>query len=374
MAGLEPVLAEELQTLGATEIYPGKRAVFFEGDLELLYRANYCLRTALRILVPIRECKARNEDDLYRQISAIDWSQYLGPNDTLAVDAVTNSEVFRHSKYVALKTKDAIVDQFRRLTGVRPDVDVTNPHLRINVHVGHTEVTVALDSSGDSLHKRGYRLDSVEAPINEVLAAGMILLSGWRGEVPFLDPMCGSGTLAIEAALLAHGIPPQQLRQQFGFMRWKNFDRALWATVRQEAPGPAPEVAPLIFASDKDFQAVKIANLNAIAAGLEGKVKIERARFETLTPPPAPGLLMMNPPYDQRLELQFIEDFYGAIGDRLKQCYAGYQAWIISAHLDALKNIGLRASRRFPLFNGNLECKLLKFDLYAGSKKKPVEE
>ena len=374
LAGLEPVLMEELKNIGAEEIRPGKRAVFFEGTLETMYRANLELRTALRILTPISELRVRNEDDLYRKIQTIDWSEYLEVEGTLAVDAVVASELLRHSKYVALKTKDAIVDQFREKTGERPNVDINNPDLRINIHVHDSDVTVALDSSGDSLHRRGYRVDSVDAPINEVLAAGMILLSGWQKDCLFLDPMCGSGTIAIEAALFAYNIPPQQFREHFGFMNWKNFDPELWEQVKKNAEDARVDFKFPIYAYDKDFRAFKVANMNAIAAGLEGKILIERAAFEKLNPPAGPGILMMNPPYDERLPIEQAEDFYQSIGDRFKQAYPGYSAWVISSNLDALKSIGLRPSRRFSLINGKLDCKFLKFDLYAGSKRQPKDE
>lgn len=374
LAGLEPVLMEELKNIGAEEIRPGKRAVFFEGTLETMYRANLELRTALRILTPISELRVRNEDDLYRKIQTIDWSEYLEVEGTLAVDAVVASELLRHSKYVALKTKDAIVDQFRDKTGERPNVDINNPDLRINIHVHDNEVTVALDSSGDSLHRRGYRVDSVDAPINEVLAAGMILLSGWQKDCLFLDPMCGSGTIAIEAALYAYNIPPQQYREHFGFMNWKNFDPELWDQVKKNAEAARFDFKYPIYAYDKDFRAFKVANMNAMAAGLEGKIVIERVAFEKMNPPAGPGILMMNPPYDERLPIEQAEDFYQSIGDRFKQAYPGYSAWVISSNLEALKSIGLRPSRRFSLINGKLDCKFLKFDLYAGSKRQPKDE
>ncbi len=374
LAGLEPVLMEELKNLGAEEIRPGKRAVFFEGTIETMYRANFELRTALRILMPIDELRVRNEDDLYRKIQKIDWSQYLEVKGTLAVDAVVASDVLRHSKYVALKTKDAIVDQFREKTGERPSVDINNPDLRINIHVHDSEVTVSLDSSGDSLHRRGYRVDSVDAPINEVLAAGMILLSGWQKDCLFIDPMCGSGTIPIEAALYAYNIPPQQLREHFGFMNWKNYDRELWEQVKRNADAARVDFKFPIFGYDKDFRAYKVANMNAMAAGLEGKIEFDRARFESFIPPPGPGILMMNPPYDERLAVELVDDFYQSIGDRFKQVYPGYAAWVISSNLDALKCIGLRPSRRFSLINGKLDCKFLKFELYAGSKRQPKDD
>ena len=337
--------------------------------MEILYRANLELRTALRILVPISEFKVRNEDDLYHKIGKIDWSEYMSVDDTLAVDAVTTSEVIRHSKFAALRVKDAIVDQFRKKYGKRPDVNTEFPTLRLNLHVGDQDVTLALDSSGESLHKRGYRVDSVEAPINEVLAAGMILLSGWQCDSDFTDPMCGSGTLPIEAAMLAYNIAPQINRQNFGFMRWENFDKKLWEKVREEAVLGQVVFQHQIYASDVDFKAVNSVGYNLEKAGMEGKVQVIRERFENVIPRSESGILMMNPPYDERLELENVQDFYKGIGDTFKKNWAGHSAWIITSNMEAVKTVGLRPSRRIPLFNGKLECKFLKYDLYAGSKK-----
>lgn len=373
LAGLEPVLIEELKILGADNILSGKRAVFYEGEIDLLYQSNLELRTALRILVPISEFKVRNEDDLYHKISKIDWSEYMTVDDTLAVDAVTSSEVIRHSKFAALRTKDAIVDQFRKKFGRRPDVNTEFPTLRLNLHIGNDDVTLALDSSGESLHKRGYRVDSVEAPINEVLAAGMILLSGWECDCDFIDPMCGSGTLPIEAALLAYNIPPQINRQSFGFMRWENFDKKLWEKIRNEAILSQVVFQHKILASDVDFRAVSSTGYNIEKAGLEGKIEVRRERFENVIPPSDTGLLVTNPPYDERMELEDVQAFYKGLGDVLKKNWAGHSAWLISSNMDAVKTVGLKPSRRIPLFNGKLECRFLRYDMYSGSKR-PKEE
>lgn len=368
-AGLESVLAEELHQLGAEKVAAGTRIVHCEGELELLYRINYECRTALRVLVPIDTFRATHERRLYTKILQIDWTQYLDLHQTFAIDAVTNSRHFRHSKYVALKCKDAIADQFRDRFGKRPSVNTQRPDLRINVHISNDMCTVSLDSSGESLHKRNYRVDSVEAPLNEVLAAGMIMLSGWTGERPFIDPMCGSGTLLIEAAMLAARIPPQRQRRDFGFRHWPNFDKALWQKVKQRAQEGIQPITVPILGYDRDFKAVKISHQNILGAQLSGKVDVERKQFERLAAPPPPGLMMMNPPYDERLQIADIQAFYKSIGDQLKQEYAGYEAWIISSNITALKSIGLRASRRITLFNGPLECKFMKFELYEGSKK-----
>jgi len=370
LAGLEGVLARELDALGAKKVEPLVRAVACEGDLTLLYRANLELRSALRVLLPLAAFRVRNEDELYREIGRIDWSVHMDVDDTLAVDAVSNSQQLPHSKYVALKTKDAIVDQFRRRHGRRPSVDVKAPTLRINVHVWREQCTVSLDSSGDSLHKRGYRTQALAAPINEVLAAGMILLSDWRRDGPFLDPMCGSGTILIEAALFAHHIPPQLHREHFGFMRWKTYDADRWNAVHRQARQAVQPFDHPLLGYDRDFGAVKVAQHNALAAHLEGKVHIERQRFERLEPPlGAPGLMMMNPPYDERMGAGNINVLYSTIGDRLKQHFPGYEAWIISSNKEALKHVGLRPSKKITLYNGALECKFQKYELYRGSRK-----
>lgn len=369
LAGLEEVLAQELKDLGATEVEPVKRAVKFRGDLEMLYRANFELRTAVRILLPIATFQTRHPDSLYRRILKIDWSEYMGVDNTLAVDAVTHSPHFTHSKYAALKVKDAIVDQFRKNFRRRPNVNPVNPDLRINVHISNENCTVSLDSSGDSLHKRGYRTEILEAPINEVLAAGMILLTGWQRDSHFIDPMCGSGTIPIEAALYAWNIPPQINRQEFGFMKWRSFDPDLWEKVVQSAKARQSAFEYQILGYDKSFKAARIAQFNVEAAKLEDKIVIDRKSFEKLSPPEGNGIIIMNPPYDERLEDANINDLYKSIGNQLKREFPGYEAWIISSNFEALKNIGLRPAKKIPLYNGSLECKFQKFELYQGSRK-----
>lgn len=370
MAGLEPVLQSELEALGAENIIILKRAVSFEGDLALMYRANYELRTALRILQPIAQFEVRNEDDLYRRVKSIDWSKYMSHRDTLAIDAVVSSQYFNHTNYVALKSKDAIVDQFREKFGSRPDVDVIDPTLRINIHIGKSTCNVSLDSSGDSLHKRKYRIMSTVAPINEVLAAGMVQLSEWKFDRNFIDPMCGSGTIIIEAAMLAYNIPPQVLRKDFAFMKWPSFDRNLWRSIKSDARKNQRDFKFQIIGADKDVEALKACRENLREINLQDEIKVSQADFKTADPIPEKGLLMMNPPYDERLEEHDIKALYGEIGTRMKHFYAGYEAWIISANFGALKNVGLRPSRKIPLFNGPLECKFQKYEMYEGSKKR----
>lgn len=369
LSGLEPALAAELKALGATGIRELKRAVAFDGDMRMLYRANYELRSVLRVLIPIHSFPAYNEKNLYEGIREIDWSQYMRVDDTLAVDAVTQGEVFRHSQYAGLLTKDAIVDQFRERYQRRPNVNTVAPNLRINIHVQGTHCDVSIDASGESLHRRNYRRDTVEAPLNEVLAAGMILLSGWNGQGNFVDPMCGSGTIAIEAAMIGTHTPPQIKREGFGFFRWPDFNRKLWEEVKNEADARIQPFEFQIFASDKENRARNAVGINTMAAGLEKVVRIDRMPFEKLIPPEGLGVMITNPPYDERLKMDDIAAFYKSIGDRLKQQWAGWDAWMISSNREALKQVGLRASRKITLFNGALECSFQKFELYEGTKR-----
>ncbi len=364
LAGLEPVLAEELRLMGAKSIQPLKRAVAFDGDMDLMYRANYELRTALRILVPLRSFSAYDERSYYEAIREINWIQLMGVNDSLAIDAVTQGEVFRHSHYLGLLTKDGIVDQFRDRYNRRPNVNTVSPTLRINVHVQGTHVDISLDSSGDSLHKRNYRRDTVEAPLNEVLAAGMILLSGWNGKGPFVDPMCGSGTLPIEAAMIATQTPTQFRRESFGFFKWLDFDAKRWKAVKEAADARVQPFEFPILASDKESRARNATALNLMSAGLEKWVRVEKMPFDKLEAPEPPGTLIMNPPYDERLKVEDTIAFYKGIGDLLKKRWPGWNAWIISSNRDAMKHIGLRPSQRITLFNGALECSYQKFEMF----------
>ena len=293
--GLEDVLTEELQQMGVQHTEKLRRAVRFEGDLTMLYRANYELRTAIRILVPFHTFKAKNEHQLYKQIKKVDWSQHMKVTDTLAIDATTHSDFFNHSKYVALKTKDAIVDQFRDNTGRRPNVNIHAPTLRIQVHIHNDNVTLSFDSSGEPLFKRGYRIDKLDAPISEVLAAGIILLSGWKADCNFIDPMCGSGTIPIEAAMIAYNIPPQIFRKKFGFQTWKNFDQRIWKGVQLDAEKRKRDFDFQILGFDKDFKATRIAQHNAAAAQLSDKIIFKRQKFKKLVPPEGKGLMMINP-------------------------------------------------------------------------------
>lgn len=375
LQGFEQVLAAELEHLGATDIQPLKRAVSCRGDLRLMYRINYESRTALRVLVPFHSFRATNEKSYYQAVREVDWSKFLDAKDTLAVEATVSGDYFRHSQYAALLTKDAIVDQFRDKVGRRPSVNLEAPTLRIHVRIFGSQCDLLLDSSGDSLHKRGYRRDTVEAPLNEVLAAGMILLTGWKGDTPFVDPMCGSGTLAIEAAMVAMDVPAQYKREStFGFLRWKNFDKKLWLDVKSAADARIHPPACPILASDMDPRARNATTINLLSAGLEKVVQAEKIPFEKLAPPAQAGILITNPPYDERLKIEDIEEFYKNIGDRLKQHWAGWQAWLISSNMEAWKRFGLRPSRKITLINGSLECYFQKFELYEGKKYAKVQE
>lgn len=367
--GLESILVEELEALGATNIQPLKRAASFEGDKKMLYKANLHLRTALRVLKPIHRFEATNEHQFYRGIQSINWSKYMDKNDTLAIDATVYSSYFNHSKYMTFKAKDAIVDQFRKHFHKRPSVDLDQPTLRINIHISERDCTVSLDSSGASLHKRAYRTATHRAPINEVLAAGMILLSGWRGERPFCDMMCGAGTIPCEAALIAQNIAPGTYRPQYGFYTWKDYDHTLWKNIKAEAKEQEKELEHPIVAADIAIKTVEMARNNMIKPAFE-EIRVFRKDFFKNIPKYENGVLIMNPPYGERYFEEDINNFYKKIGDAMKQNYAGYEAWIISSNKPAIKSIGLRPSKKYMLYNSQLECKFHKFDLYAGKKEK----
>ncbi|MFW5775652.1 MAG: THUMP domain-containing class I SAM-dependent RNA methyltransferase, partial [Chitinivibrionales bacterium] len=370
MAGLEPILAQELDGIGAEAIKPGIRAVTFRGDRALMYRANLQLRTALRILVPIAMFEAYNEDQLYELAQKIEWSRYLSVDDTLAINTAVASKYFTHSMYIGLKLKDAIVDQFRTAFHRRPSVDLEEPTVRIHLRIQDQKCLISLDSSGRSLHLRGYRPQALEAPLNEVLAAGMIIMSGWDGSAPFVDPMCGSGTLPIEAALIATNTAPGLVEEKFGFMNWNSFDADLWKTIVDDAHAQIRQCSCPIIGSDRDAHAIDVAAQNVQLAGMQKHVTLHHAPFQDLEPIAADaGTIIINPPYGQRLEEDRIIEAYQIIGDTLKRNWPGYQAWVLSANFDAIKLLGLKPSRRVTLYNGKLECKYQKYELYQGSRK-----
>jgi Predicted N6-adenine-specific DNA methylase len=375
MAGLEGVLAEELTAMGAQNVEPLYRAVSFEGDKQLMYKANYCCRTALRILKPITSFVARNELALYNNIFKIQWHEIFNINETFAIDAVTSGNYFTHSQYAALKVKDAIADEFREHFGARPSVDVEDPDLRINVHIENEKVTVSFDSSGESLHKRGYRKNVDKAPMNEVLAAGLIKLTGWKCDSNFVDCMCGSGTLPIEAAMLAMGLPAGFFRKKWGFMTWHDFDAELWQRVMREAGAEMEEFDYEILASDHSAKAVEIAKANIENAHLQYDIKLSKQDMFDVVPPKGGGIMIINPPYGERLEEKDIINLYRGIGDALKKNFKGFEAWIISSNKDALKLIGLKPSKKIDVYNGPLECKFEKFEIFEGSyKDKKIKE
>jgi putative N6-adenine-specific DNA methylase len=373
-AGLEEVLSREIAGLGAKNINIQNRAVTFDGTKKLLYESNLKLRSALRVLKQVTSFNIKNEKDLYDSIRSIHWSTYFPVSDTFAIDSVVHSKFFPHSKYTALKAKDAIADQFRDKYGKRPSVNVDSPSLRINLHIDDRKLTVSFDSSGESLHRRGYRIDKVKAPLNEVLAAGMILLTGWNGESTLIDPMCGSGTIPVEAALIATNTAPGLLQREFGFMKWIDFDSKLWQHLKNEAGTKIVSCGTRIIASDISKKAVETASKNIARAGMNNSIKLLNVPFERLDPDNKGGVILMNPPYGERLKVSGMNGFYSAIGNKLKHSFEGFDAWILSSNKEALKHVGLKTSKRITLYNGPLESKFYKYSLYKGSKKnKPGE-
>lgn len=369
MFGFEEILAKELRNLGAGNVEEGVRSVFFEGDTGFMYKANLCLRTAIKIVKPIHSFHVRDENDLYKKIYAMDWFDYLSTSTTFAIDATVNSENFTHSLYVSQKTKDAIVDKFRDTDGSRPDVDIKFPDVRINIHIQNDQCNVALDSSGRSLHQRGYRTATNIAPINEVLAAGLLLLSGWDGQCDFLDPMCGSGTLLTEAAMIACNIPANINRKEFAFEKWHDFDADLFDKIVDSSLNRTREFNHKIIGYDKAPSAVRKAQDNIVNANLSDYITVERKNFFDTEKFTENHLHMVfNPPYGERLDIE-MEQFYTDIGNTLKRNYPGTDAWFITSNLEALKFVGLRPSRKIKVYNSHLESRLVKYVMYEGSKK-----
>ena len=381
--GLEEVLAQELIELGANDVQLERRAVSFRGDKALLYRANLCLRTASRILVPIVEAtltpKKKNiapEDLLYEAVKRVEWSRYMSVENTFAIDATVYSDTFRNSRFVTYRVKDAIADYWMEHANKRPSVAVEAPDMLINVHIAKEHLTLSLDSSGESLHKRGYRVANTEAPINEALAAGMLLMAGWKGQSDFYDPMCGSGTLLIEAALIARNIAPGVFRQAFAFEKWPDFDAELWSDIYND-DSQEHEFTHKIYGSDASFYAIQQAAKNIKSAGVQKDVELKQIRMEEIKISnlqssifnPSP-LVMLNPPYGERLKSnKEMEDLYSAIGSTLKHQFAGATAWIISSNDAAMKCIGLKPSRKVRLLNGELDCQFNRYDLFQGKRK-----
>ena len=376
--GLEPVLAKELEQLGATDIEQGRRMVSFRGDKAMMYRANFQLHTAIRILKPIKHFRAQSADDVYEGVKSIDWTEYIALDKTFAVDSVVFSEEFRHSKFVAYKVKDAIVDQFREKTGQRPNISISNPDLRLHIHIadvapGKSECTLSLDSSGESLHRRGYRQESVEAPLNEVLAAGMILMTGWQGDTDFIDPMCGSGTLLVEAALIARNMAPGLFRKEFAFEKWPDFDADLFDEIYND-DSREREFTHHIYGYDVDMKAVNTARMNVKAAGLSNLITVEQRDFKDFQQPQEKSIIVTNPPYGERISTPDLLGTYRMIGERLKHQFVGNDAWVLSYREECFDQIGLKPSIKIPLYNGSLECEFRKYQMFDGKMREFREE
>jgi putative N6-adenine-specific DNA methylase len=387
---LEPVLADELRDLGAADVEPGRGGVAFAGEKSLLYKANLWLRTAIRVLMPIIEAPVTSPDELYDLVRSVDWSEYLTPDHTLAVDCNVRDSHITHSKYAALRVKDAICDQFIERCGRRPSVDVERPMIGLNLHVFRDQAVLSLDSSGDSLHKRGYRPILTKAPLNEALAAGLVLRTGWRGDVPFVDPLCGSGTLPIEAAWNALRRPPGLTRRHFGFMGWMDFDVELWTALRDAARNGVRKQLPApILGSDHRRDAIAFAVKNARAAGVGHLLRFEVRDVRDFRPPPSPlplspegrgdameplspegrgggvrGVILCNPPYGERIgEEKELINLYRALGDVLRQRCHGWTAWVFSGNASLVRQLGMKPAEEIPLFNGKIPCRLLKFEM-----------
>ena len=367
--GLEKVLADELSKLGAEEIAPANRAVLFSGDMHLLYKVNYMSRTALSVLMPIQEFWIKSADDLYKKCMQIRWDQYMDVDNTFSVAPVVQSPLFNHTGYAGLKLKDAVADYFRNIYGRRPSVNPENPDILINLHISNEKVTVSLDSSSIPLFKRGYRQEQAAAPLNEVLAAGMLLMSGWNTETNLIDPMCGSGTIPIEAGLMASNIPAGKFRKYFGFQKWKDYDPGIFNLIVEEGEAGVKNSPVKIFGFDISELAVSQAVKNVASAGLKADINIDMVDFKSLKAPSDGGVLLINPPYGERLLPEETDSLYNMIGTSLKHNFHGYTAWIISSNKESLKHIGLKPKEKHILYNGSLECLFIKYELYQGSKK-----
>lgn len=363
--GLENILAQELNELGAKDVEIGRRVVSFKGDKEMMYRANFQLRTAIRILKPILHFKAKSADDVYNEIKKLEWTDIIGAGKTFSVDSVVYSDEFNNSRFVTYKVKDAIVDYFREKTGKRPNISITNPDILLHIHISDTDATLSLDSSGQSLHRRGYRQESVEAPLNEVLAAGMILMTGWRGETDFIDPMCGSGTLPIEAALIACNMAPGVFRKGYAFEKWPDFDADLFEEIYND-DSREKEFEHHVYGYDVDIKAVNTANLNVKAAGLSKYITIKQQDFKDFTQPAEKSIIVSNPPYGERISTPDLLGTYKMIGERLKHAFIGNEAWILSYKEECFRQIGLKPSLKIPLYNGSLECEYRKYQMFDG--------
>lgn len=366
--GLEEVLAAELTALGANDIQIGRRMVSFSGDKEMMYKANFCLRTAIRILKPIKHFTAKDADEVYEQVKAIHWDDYMDVDKTFAVDAVVFSDEFRHSKFVSYKIKDAIADYFREKTGNRPNVRINKPDVLLNIHIAENSCTLSLDSSGESLHRRGYRQEAVEAPLNEVLAAGMILMTGWHGECDLIDPMCGSGTIPIEAALIARNIAPGVFRKEFAFEKWPDFDKDLFDAIYND-DSQERKFTHKIYGYDNNPKANAIATRNVKSAGVSKDIVLKVQPFQQFQKPTEKSIIITNPPYGERISSNDLLGLYEMIGERLKHAFTGNTAWILSYRDECFDKIGLKATKRIPLLNGALDCEFREYEIFDGKYK-----
>ncbi len=368
LAGLEDLVAQDMIQAGATEVSVGRRGVSCLADLKTMYHLCLHSRFVLRVLRHLTEFNAKNPDDLYRQCARFAWEDLIPVDGTFVVDATVHSEVFTHDHFAALRLKDAVVDRFRGKTGQRPSIDRVRPDVRLHLHIAGNKVTLSVDATGAPLSHRGYRPPQAKAPLNEVLAAGLLALSGWRPGTPLIDPMCGSGTFSTEAALWASGLPVQAGRRQFAFMKWSDFDASAWREVRDESMHEVKAVDTLIWASDNHPGAIRQTRHSLEEADVDGMVQVSQSDFFDLHPPTDSGVMVMNPPYGERLDPGDVVGMYEGIGDRLKFNWAGFEAWVISSNEEALKRVGLRPHKRIPVFNGGLPCKWVGFQMYKGKK------
>ncbi len=367
--GLEKVLADELKVLGASDIRILNRAVGFSGNMEMMYRVNYGARTALAVLMTVAEFRIRSAEDLYKSAIKVEWENYLDARDTFSVIPVVNSRYFNHTGYAGLVLKDAVADRFRIRIGTRPSVDQSDPEILINLHISNDEVSINLDSSMLPLYKRGYRIEQGIAPLNEVLAAGMLLIAGWDASIPLSDPMCGSGTIPIEAGLMACKVPPGRFRKFFGFQRWKDYDESVFEKIKEEMDSCSIQVPVTISGSDISAMAIGQAEKNCASAGLSDSVNFEISDFRDSKSPEEPGLVFLNPPYGERISPGDTDEFYSMIGSTLKHGFPGKSVWLISSNRESLKHIGLKPKEKYFLYNGSLECLFLKYEMYRGTKK-----
>ena len=375
MQHLEPLLAEELKTLGAKNIQLLKRAVKFEGDLKMMYLANIWLRTALKVLVPVFSFRARRDEQLYNKAKSFAWENIFAAEKSFAIDFAVHSEHFSHSQYAMLKVKDAIVARFREEVGKRPNIERKDADIRLHLHIRSDRVDISLDSSGDPLFKRGYKEKQHKAPINECLAAAMVMRSGWDGTETLLDPMCGSATIPIEAALIQSNIAPNLNRLRFGFEGWNNFDGNLLSEALEESRKSSKPFNGKIIARDKDGRSLMMARVNINAARIRKNIEVEEGNFFKMDPADEKGILLFNPPYGERLgESDQMQEFYAEIGSRLKHAYSGWKAFIISSDIEAMKFVGLKADKKYPLMNGKLDCQLRKYTLFEGKRKDTISK